>query len=285
MTGIEMMREWANELREAARAYRDGEIGYVPIDVEACQRKNAARLDAIANQIEREIEEAVADEVADTLSAYEMNINARWYSAVEDGADSDCKTEYEMINRYWLPRPRFEDGESVQVGDKYVNKYGNVATADTVVVSNHGFTLYDKGSATHFKLTESVKRPEPPKVLDADGVEIKVGDEVWEVEDGIDPLTVVEINGERVIGKLSSVLLVAIHCSKVTHKRPEPPDTWERLTADIERCGDSCAYFGRNCDDGGSACKGCPCHGADDACMVIVMRDVLGRAKKLAGVE
>lgn len=67
-------------------------------------------------------------------------------------------------------------------------------------------------------------------------------------------------------------------------KRPEP-DSWEKLTADIERCGDSCAYFGRNCYDGGSACKGCPCHGADDACMVLVMRDVLGRAKKLAGVE
>lgn len=130
----------------------------------------------------------------------------------------------DQIERETLPRPRFEDGELVQVGDKYVNKYGNIATADTVVVSNHGFTLYDKGSATHFKLTESVKRP-------------------------------------------------------------ERPDTWEKLTADIERCGDSCAYFGRNCDDGGSACKGCPCHGADDACMVLVMRDVLGRAKKLAGVE
>lgn len=54
MTGIERLREWANELREAARAYRDREIDYVPIDVEACQRKNAAKLDAIADQIERE---------------------------------------------------------------------------------------------------------------------------------------------------------------------------------------------------------------------------------------
>lgn len=56
MTGIEMLREWANELRDVARAHHDGEIDYVPIDVEACQRKNAARLDAIADQIEREAE-------------------------------------------------------------------------------------------------------------------------------------------------------------------------------------------------------------------------------------
>lgn len=127
-----------------------------------------------------------------------------------------------QIERETLPRPRFADGEPVQVGDKYVNKYGNVATADTVVVSNHGFTLYDKGSATHFKLTESVKRPDPPKVIDADGVEIKVGDEVWSTNDSglvCHPFSfiVTEVEAHLVHGDGIGVL----PC-QVAHKRPEP---------------------------------------------------------------
>ena len=232
MTGIEMLREWANKLREAACAYRDGEIDYVPIDMEARQRKNAARLDAIADQIEREIEEAVADEVADTLSAYEMNTNARWYSAVEDGAESDCKAEYEMISRYWLPRPRFDDGEPVQFGDEFYCGNSQTTVGDTWNVKR--MTFYSNGN------------------------------------------TIVADN------RFSSTMLAP--CERL--RRPEPPDTWERLTVDIEDCdGSACRYFGMNEEEGRAPCSGCKAYNDETDCTVQVMLDLVRRAKKLAGVE
>ena len=221
MTGIERLREWAKELREVARAYRDREIDYVPLDVEACQCKNAARLDDIADQIEREIEEAVADEVADTLSAYEMNTNARWHSAVEEGAKSDCKAEYELISRYWLPRPRFKDGEPVQFGDKY-EAYGHVRTVERI---------------TFFK-------------------------DRWIVSEGFD-------NSNVSGGPL---------------KRPEPPDSWERIEADAKK--DPCVYFGyagKPCCDGDV----CPAYDTEnmDECDKCKVVDLVRRCKALAGVD
>lgn len=226
MTGIELLRKFA-ETRPptvVTCSQLPDALGKKCNDFKNCNDCHMFVCNAIADQIEREIDKAVADEVADTMSAYEMNTNARWYSAVEDGADSDCKAEYELINRYWLPRPRFEDGEPVQFGDRFVANTGEVRQVARI-------TCLDNGRYV---------------LISEYGHRYIVGKE--------------KADGKRV-------------------KRPEPPDTWEKLAADIERCGDSCAYFGV------SSCKGCPCHGADDACMVIVMRDVLGRAKKLAGVE
>lgn len=191
----------------------------------------------------------------------------------------------DQIERETLPRPRFEDGELVRCGDMamFGNKPREVVEYE---VNDCGVAiLHTYGDCWSLLHGQRLKRPEPPKVLDADGVEIKVGDEVWFSGSGCGPCRVSSV----LENKMVTVEFEHVSCTDLgvefTHRRPEPPDTWERLTADIERCGDSCAYFGRNCADGGSACKGCPCHGADDDCMVIVMRDVLGRAKKLAGVE
>lgn len=189
----------------------------------------------------------------------------------------------DQIERETFPRPMFDDGEPAQWGDEYEHN-GEVGKVCHIDYTVYGWQVWSSGHPI-VSSADGLKRPKRPKVFDADGVEINVGDEVWSTNDsGLvrHPFSfiVTEVEAHLVHGDGIGVL----PC-QVAHKRPEPPDTWERLTADIERCGDSCAYFGRNCDDGGSACKGCPCHGADDACMVLVMRDVLGRAKKLAGVE
>ena len=93
--------------------------------------------EAAVGRLEREIDEAVADEVADTLSAYEMNADARWHSAVEDGAESDCRAEYEMISRYWLPRPRFDDGLPAQWGDEFVSSRTR-STVDKITLTASG---------------------------------------------------------------------------------------------------------------------------------------------------
>lgn len=63
------------------------------------------------------------------------------------------------------------------------------------------------------------------------------------------------------------------------------PDSWERLEEDVEQFedgGTACEYFGSEL----TSCNGCksPCSiGAN--CRNSVARDVLRRAKKLAGIE
>ncbi len=81
----------------------------------------------------------------------------------------------------WLVEawPRFEGGEPVKLLDDF-ERYGEENGVSAVTMYADGsFALncraYSKG--------ERVKRP-APKVLDADGVEIRVGDTVWDVEFG-----------------------------------------------------------------------------------------------------
>ena len=218
MTGIEMLRDVCKALKGSPWFITDiATIGGEPA---------YEKLRKIADQIECEIEEAVADEVADTLSAYEMNINARWYSAVEDGADSDCKNEYEMINRYWLPRPRFDDGEPVQFGDEYMSIQDVHKVKGICVRADGSFEIESVG-----------------------GVCYRYGED------------------ERL-------------------KRLEPPDTWEKLAADIEDCdGSACRYFGRIEEEGRAPCSGCKAYNDETDCTVQVMSDLVRRAKKLAGIE
>ena len=80
--------------------------------------------------------------------------------------------------------PRFEDGEPVRVGDEFTGKDGKTYTVKQVRFMGFYFSLYDfGGEKPQFKADygERVKRP-TPKVLDADGVEIEVGDDLYSVE-------------------------------------------------------------------------------------------------------
>lgn len=137
--------------------------------------------------------------------------------------------------------PRFEDtGEPVMVGDAYVDTDGD----DNIVAA----VRFDRGCAdlvgaegfyTGFDPGERVKRP-VQRVLDADGVEIKVGDTVYELETGE------EYKVERVFSgatdpdfpdhtircnKVSDCITHVFKADQLTHTRP---DSWERLEEDAE---------------------------------------------------
>ena len=79
--------------------------------------------------------------------------------------------------------PVFEDGEPVHIGDE-VDFGGEGGAASSVELQDDGhFVIHacdGAGDYSHrnFRPGERVKRP-TPKVLDADGVEIRVGDTVW----------------------------------------------------------------------------------------------------------
>lgn len=64
------------------------------------------------------------------------------------------------------------------------------------------------------------------------------------------------------------------------------PDSWERLEEDVARIGSAdypCDYF--NHADCGMPCYSCPAHTDAEDCTAGLARDVLRRAKALAGVS
>lgn len=114
------------------------------------------------------------------------------------GADDERKAFHLLANeieKYYIPRPRFEDGEPVQFGDEFADCSGGPHTL-------HDIRYRDKAAAglgakclleanttspkdydgISFNLWDgqTVKRPEP-KVLDADGMPTKKGDRVWDI--------------------------------------------------------------------------------------------------------
>jgi hypothetical protein len=118
-------------------------------------------------------------------------------------------------------------------------------------------------------------------VLDRNGVAIEVGD------------TVYVTGNDRKAHKVTAITNYGqpiVHCEVVkgfpyeyepqslTH---EPPDSWGRIEADVEK--NCCLYFGR----GGRACEceDCPVPDVEWDCDTYKVRDIVRRAKALAGVD
>lgn len=132
--------------------------------------------------------------------------------------------------------PRFEDGELVKIGDE-VEFEGEAAKVLDVAFSAVRFSLGVGTTATSARvysdLGELVKRP-TPKVLDADGVPIEVGDTVW-CDDGDEPLrvTLIHTSGYRSVSlEGNGGEYYSLDPERLTHKRP---DSWERLEEDARK--------------------------------------------------
>lgn len=179
--------------------------------------------------------------------------------------------------------PRFEDGEPVWFGDE-------VEMQDEIVREVWTFTIdvnaegdkriYLNGLQGLFMLpSERVKRP-APKVLDADGVPIKVGDTVWH-EDGSEWL--VEEMNRYGVRCFDGDKRRTFNAKYLTHTRP---DSWERLEEDAVKV--VCEYAGAVPDEFGDydcdTCRFCDERGKL-ICEQLMARDIVRRAKKLAGVE
>lgn len=97
------------------------------------------------------------------------------------------------IEKYYIPRPRFEDGEPVQRTDKVdwenLRDYHPQSPWMITAIRNDGTPIATAGDkvVAVAKITDDgfVKRHEP-KVLDADGVPIEVGDTVWGKYSGVE---------------------------------------------------------------------------------------------------
>lgn len=112
-------------------------------------------------------------------------------AAKDFGAMDDTRytTEVKMLNaiadeieKYYIPRPRFDDGEPVHFDDRFYSGYTHaIETVSSMKFTPGGFKL---NGGLRYDYGEPVRRCLPePKVLDADGVETKVGDTVWSLKD------------------------------------------------------------------------------------------------------
>lgn len=129
--------------------------------------------------------------------------------------------------------PRFEDGELVKVGDELEFEGKTMLVCDATFYAD-GWALWCSREGIDGRLSgsygERVKRP-VPKVLDADGAPIKVGDTVYcGGEDK--PLRVAHIiDSIKVTLVEDNVSYFAVNPSRLSHERP---DSWERIEEDAK---------------------------------------------------
>lgn len=190
-------------------------------------------------------------------------------------ANAKVPTERErQIIGMW---PKFGDGEYVRVGDAVEAHHDGAIIVDAIEFSRGKVCVKDAEDGdwnTSMYAMHPLKRP-APKVLDADGVEIKVGDTVWH-RSGFGHGVVTSINEDSLMGTVSYVngCKEFIDVAKdLTHARP---DSWERLEEDAEKIRRDIAH---NLGDFSPS-------DFDDERDTVQFRvtDLVRRAKALAGV-
>lgn len=193
-------------------------------------------------------------------------------TAMAESADTGKRALSEKERRILDVWPRFEDGEYVWYGDEVDNMRSTVIAVEFF---DGAITLSSDFDHLHLSFGERVKRP-ARNILDADGVEIEVGDTVWTL-DGLEGVVTKVEDGAAYIA-YESDYAQREEAANLTHTRP---DSWERLEEDASK--EPCFYFGfedKLCSDG----AGCPANKMGD-CSKLKAADIVRRAKKLAGVE
>ncbi len=162
--------------------------------------------------------------------------------------------------------PKYEDGSYVRLGDSYIDTDGDENEVMAIEFNDRCADLIGvEGCHTGFEPFERVKRP-APKVLDADGVEIKAGDTVWH-HSGFAHGVVTSIDASSLIStvRYSNGYAEFRDAAKdLTHTRP---DSWERLEEDARQL---------DIDLGDTT---------DDYPRMSCCRDIIRRAKALAEKE
>ena len=182
--------------------------------------------------------------------------------------------------------PRFEDGGLVRIGDELEFEGKTMLVCDATFYAD-GWALWcdreDMSGRLYGSYSERVKRP-TPKVLDADGVPIEVGDTVY-CDDDPEPLQVDLIYAGStgyctVRLKDSAGIYTSADAPRLSRKKPEPADSWEKLEEDARETACNYAPAPRN-EDGLITCDGCPFQ-KSESCSNEMMIDLVERAKKLA---
>ncbi len=154
---------------------------------------------------------------------------------VSDACHKDIyKAIADEIEKYYIPRPRFEDGEPVHFDDRFYSGYTHaIETVSSMKFTPGGFKL---NGGLRYDYGEPVRRCLPePKVLDAYGVEIKVGDTVWGKYSGVEH----EVIGFDSCDGLLCVSIRNVETGSTGGSSPNllthrEPDSLEKLRDDID---------------------------------------------------
>lgn len=225
-------------LRKAGNGYEgaNGTVMMNLIDLMGLSRKirHSECLYALADKIDAEL--AQARELSLRQGA-ELWAKANGWPDFRDGEDFGA-----WLDRCFIPRPRFEDGEPVQFGELVSSNLFGAVKVSAIEFTEDGTHVKDEPDgdwSTSLEVTTSrLKRP-APEVLGADGKPIEVGETVWNAIGEEFSVTSVTTNtkGETV------VWLGDCGPWNPAHLTHTPPDTQERIDEDItlspiEYCSD-----------------------------------------------
>ena len=240
------MNDTAKKLREAADYMKSEGVASVVCDIRNTFAAIADELDELDDKAARRRSHIV--QLESTIS--ERNRELR-----ELRGKVPAERERQILDMW----PKFEDGAYVWLGDRFGDNKGEPRKIEGITLYSHGIDLYDdEGFHKPLDHGERLKLP-AQSVLDADGVEIHVGDTVWHCN-GIASGVVTSIdagslmNTTRYVDESGTEFRDAAR--NLTHTRP---DSWERLEEDAE-LNDENGLVGGNLD-------------------------IVRRAKALAGVE
>lgn len=192
-------------------------------------------------------------------------------AAMAEAADTGKRVLSEKERRILDMWPRYEDGEPVMIGDGVDGLGGEIIE---VYITENAAAIWNNSANYMNRIPgERVKRP-APKVLDADGVEIHLGDTVYEPDGQSGIVIAVHPSTRCVDMRQGHHVSCCMDTSRLTHACP---DSWERLEEDIAKqpCLIAEEVKGSKFD----SCSECPWPSE------VVARNIVRRAKKLAGVE
>lgn len=223
----------ASELLRMADSHPCSMCHLVMVGDESCATTGCASWAyRLADKIDAELSEARTDALNASLrSGAELWAMASGWPGFKDGEDFGA-----WLDRCFIPRPRFEDGEPVQFGELVSSNLFGAVKVSAIEFTEDGTHVKDEPdgdwSTSLEATTNRLKRP-APEVLGADGKPIEVGETVWGIlsaTKGIvnslndDSTAYVEWDDER--------WSPCIDCCNLTHT---PPDTQERIDRDARK--------------------------------------------------
>lgn len=281
MTASELLR-WAtngepcNGVDGNSWTYPTGKIKALVEDVTGEWPSDHEAFSIIADKIDAELAEARKDAIRESKKPM------WWFrNAIKCGYDwpepRDGEKFRDYLHRCFLPRPRFEDGEPVQISD--MEEIGALATYRVYMDGSWEFEpdkYEDETSPKPWDVqfgakSERVKRP-APEALGADGLPVVAGETVWHVINGREA-TVANLKPWGAECDLADDMCDSVVWAyeSITHT---PPDTQERIDRDVHK--DECEYF-----DHVGNCRGCPANAPGESCIEAMTRDLLRRQREL----
>ena len=215
-----------------------------------------------------------------------MNGHISKLKALEE-ENAELKAELALIQPEdaYMKLPLDADGAAIHVGDAV---YFESEVAKVCGMRWNGAS-WSLSLHNHAEDTASHRcRLVPTAALaGADGVPIGVGDIVYR-DDDPEPLQVDLIYAGStgyctVRLKDSAGIYTSADAPRLSHKKPEPADSWEKLEKDARKTACAYAPAPRN-EDGLTTCDGCPFL-KSGSCSNEMTIDLVKRAKKLAGIK